>query len=760
MENNLKEITNPYNINDDFTMFYKGLLECKNVKNITIYKLNINSVIIRLELKINLPSRRSLMEFDIKEFEPIKLLCSTNEIKYKAPLVFSDRNDFPVEKLPHTLAMGLNYSYICLHRGNIDDWYIDHSVEDFVNRIRFWFSDAACNNLIKPGDDFEPMINYTETGNIVYSYNKLTKFIEEYWSNNNEKNGFAYAMCCFNNKEESEHLNINEESFSVQILEVFEKENLTSLLQKLNRERIKNKNVFLGIVGWGQKNSKYNEYFKLINITLEELYEFNKKIGIDLKRALNILKDKKIPNIIALISAINRPSKVIGFEKNIEFINFLFKIKKVNEFNVNKIKEDGKALVVKHLEPLTRNLAANISTLSCKKNPKILFVGAGALGSKIIFHLARNGYTDISVVDNDILVPHNLVRHALFADSISKNKAKEIINKLNNIYIMDKNKNFKYYSESFINFAINTDLSIYDVLIDCSASKSVFSFISEYSKKLPALVIRAELANKGKLGLVLKENINRNLKIDDIQVSLFNYALSNTEVAEWLKNYQNLKENFEGAQFEDITIGMGCNTNTMKISDNIISYHAAIFSSYIKKHITNDIQNGEFLISYFDENNLSENYCKIISVQDFISVNTSENNWTTKIYRKAYERILNELNNSKPNETGGILLGNINKNNKTIYVTDIYIPKDSKYGPYLFTKGSYGTKEYLEHVLKSTGNIINYVGDWHTHPESSTNMSSKDKKSLLELKEYLKEYSYPAHIMIFNEKDISSYVIS
>ncbi|TPF97761.1 hypothetical protein XA71_14880, partial [Clostridium perfringens A] len=124
MENNLKEITNPYNINDDFTMFYKGLLECKNVKNITIYKLNINSVIIRLELKINLPSRRSLMEFDIKEFEPIKLLCSTNEIKYKAPLVFSDRNDFPVEKLPHTLAMGLNYSYICLHRGNIDDWYI------------------------------------------------------------------------------------------------------------------------------------------------------------------------------------------------------------------------------------------------------------------------------------------------------------------------------------------------------------------------------------------------------------------------------------------------------------------------------------------------------------------------------------------------------------------------------------------------------------------------------------------------------------
>lgn len=65
----------------------------------------------------------------------------------------------------------------------------------------------------------------------------------------------------------------------------------------------------------------------------------------------------------------------------------MFKIKKVNEFNVNKIKEDGKALVVKHLEPLTRNLAANISTLSCKKILKYYLLVLVLWDQKLFFIL-------------------------------------------------------------------------------------------------------------------------------------------------------------------------------------------------------------------------------------------------------------------------------------------------------------------------------------------------------------------------------------
>ncbi|EJP6472078.1 hypothetical protein NHI66_001350 [Clostridium botulinum] len=56
--------------------------------------------------------------------------------------------------------------------------------------------------------------------------------------------------------------------------------------------------------------------------------------------------------------------------------------------------------------------------------------------------------------------------------------------------------------------------------------------------------------------------------------------------------------------------------------------------------------------------------------------------------------------------------------------------------------------------------MIYYVGDWYAHPEHSTNISCTDTNSLIELHELLNNYFYPAHIMIFNETEVSSYVMN
>ena len=302
MENNLKVISEPYSINDDFSIFYNGLLACNNIKGIKLYECTKSSIIVRLELKINLPCRRSSMDVDIREVEPIHLLCSINEIRYKAPIVFSGRADFPAEKLPHTQATVDFPAYICLHRGSIYDWYVEHSVEDFINRIRKWFSDAATGNLIRLGDDFEPMLLYDAKGNVVYSYDKLTEFIETYWKNNNGISDFAYTICCFTNKEEAELLNLGKDSFAVQIIDIAERKQLSSLLQKYNTVLTqKNSSHFVGIVGWCDERSHFSKYIKLTHMNLDELYKFNENLGIDFRRALNILKYKNIPNRLLLL---------------------------------------------------------------------------------------------------------------------------------------------------------------------------------------------------------------------------------------------------------------------------------------------------------------------------------------------------------------------------------------------------------------------------------------------------------------------------
>ena len=61
-------------------------------------------------------------------------------------------------------------------------------------------------------------------------------------------------------------------------------------------------------------------------------------------------------------------------------------------------------------------------TAIAQDEPRVVLVGAGALGSQIHDHLSRMGWGRWSVIDQDTLLPHNVARHRLgeMAVGISK----------------------------------------------------------------------------------------------------------------------------------------------------------------------------------------------------------------------------------------------------------------------------------------------------------------------------------------------------
>jgi molybdopterin/thiamine biosynthesis adenylyltransferase len=61
----------------------------------------------------------------------------------------------------------------------------------------------------------------------------------------------------------------------------------------------------------------------------------------------------------------------------------------------------------------------------------ILVLGAGALGSPVVEHLAKAGVGRITLVDPDHLVPANLGRHLLGADSVGERKAEAVAQQVN-----------------------------------------------------------------------------------------------------------------------------------------------------------------------------------------------------------------------------------------------------------------------------------------------------------------------------------------
>lgn len=85
-----------------------------------------------------------------------------------------------------------------------------------------------------------------------------------------------------------------------------------------------------------------------------------------------------------------------------------------------------------------------------------------------------------------------------------------------------------------------------------------------------------------------------------------------------------------------------------------------------------------------------------------------------------------------PNEFGGLLLGRYSNNNKTVVIEDTLLPKKYQSSRYSFERGPEGVKESLEQHYKATPSLI-YVGEWHTHPDSSAIPSLTDLKAMNEL---------------------------
>jgi len=94
---------------------------------------NSNFIAIPLDVEVNIPSRGTIDGIDIREKEPIFLLFNRQNYPYEAPSVCYNRKDFPATQLPHLnpTFFGMPASF-CLHRGSIDNWFAENTIESLV----------------------------------------------------------------------------------------------------------------------------------------------------------------------------------------------------------------------------------------------------------------------------------------------------------------------------------------------------------------------------------------------------------------------------------------------------------------------------------------------------------------------------------------------------------------------------------------------------------------------------------------------------
>ena len=103
-------------------------------------------------------------------------------------------------------------------------------------------------------------------------------------------------------------------------------------------------------------------------------------------------------------------------------------------------------------------------------------------------------------------------------------------------------------------------------------------------------------------------------------------------------------------------------------------------------------------------------------------------------------------------ETGGILLGKFNRNNGIIEIVEIYELKTNFFSTIFYKRNARKAQKIINKRWKETEGIINYIGEWHTHPNMLAHPSGTDINSLKEIHDKVKRV-LPGTILIIAGKD-------
>ena len=83
-----------------------------------------------------------------------------------------------------------------------------------------------------------------------------------------------------------------------------------------------------------------------------------------------------------------------------------------------------------------------------------------------------------------------------------------------------------------------------------------------------------------------------------------------------------------------------------------------------------------------------------------------------------------------PNENGGMLVGRYSTDKHTVYIENIVVPMEKTTGRSTFMRNTKGLEKVWERMAKDG---LQYVGEWHSHPNGSTQYSDIDLAAMVDI---------------------------
>ena len=623
----------------------------------------------------------------LRRIEPVVIGIPKANWQTDVPFSFSDNPGFPFEKFAH-----VNYQHgsypptFCLSRENIEDWYAEHTLKEYVELVAQWLRDAAKGKLMKitENDEFEPQRLHHLFDHILMRSSYMDSFLE-----NQEPQCDLYSITILN-----EFPNLS-----------YGKEQNTNL----------NSNA-VGVRLFAGRDNIDDTWYQHYPETLDQLYQFiwEKQYPLNMEQLKAALDDKK--QFVYFQLALLRPVKIIGKNTRINYLCFRASASDVLSDNSNAKLEEVTFIDFTDYTA-AKDLSATPDSIFMKK---ICILGCGAVGSKVAFHLYRSGISFLNLVDKDLLFPHNMVRHALSTYKLGSfvlHKASALRRNLEDMfYGMPPCP--KSFNEDALSHISTPREEPYELIIDATASVHVMYGLDAIDLPENTHIVRVALSEGGDVGVTYLAVEGRQ-PLADFYMEIIRASLTNDEVSHWLSSERKNST-------ENIRVGEGCHSNTMRISDDTISAHAALMSSAIR-HIYEGNQHNRILLSFAHRDFPGSMQTCTLPVKPYHHFPCENNpNWSIRIPEDLLADIRLKAKIAGRNENGGYLFGHIDYKRKVIYPLIHYMPRDSKGTKSGFRLGTSGLKDIKKMIGQRSIGQMEYIGDWHSHPACSLDMSAID----------------------------------
>jgi molybdopterin/thiamine biosynthesis adenylyltransferase len=368
-----------------------------------------------------------------------------------------------------------------------------------------------------------------------------------------------------------------------------------------------------------------------------------------------------------------------------------------------------------------------------------VLAGVGALGGTLADIWVRECWGHWTFIDPDQVLPHNLSRHIAVDSYVGYRKALVVQDIAKAIYPHESPPGAIVKSIVGEGEDISKALSAAQLVVDVTTTFEAPRGLA-LRDNVPRTV-SLFMTPSGLSSVMIMEDTHRQQRVDALEGQYYRAILNNEWGASHLANH-----------YGDRWVGGGCRDISVRMSNECIHLHAGILSRQLRQSAVKD----DARLCVWTSDELS-GAVAAHEVQLFAVTSVQTGGWTVKYDQGLVQKLKETRDFALPNETGGAILGVTDFKTRTIILVDVLpAPPDSEASPSHFIRGKQGQEDALEVVHRRTARVVDYVGEWHSHPPGcSARASAEDEKLLSSLHRKMSAEGLPAVMLIVSVDQIN-----